>query len=85
MNDLGSGEDERSSPLVEPITDRLSYLAGWNDAKAGRQYGEGRTVRDDPWLVPEEHRPTCPLTAGLPCTSWTCLVDVCADDGRRGI
>lgn len=29
------------------------------------------------WLVPPEHRPTCPLS-DKPCTSWTCLVDVCA-------
>lgn len=28
------------------------------------------------WTVPPEHRPTCPLS-GQPCTSWTCLVDVC--------
>jgi hypothetical protein len=28
------------------------------------------------WLVPPEHRPICPLN-GKPCTSWTCLVDVC--------
>lgn len=27
------------------------------------------------WLVPPLHRPTCP--SGRPCTSWTCLVDVC--------
>jgi hypothetical protein len=30
------------------------------------------------WLVPESHRPTCPLD-GHACTSWTCLVDVCAE------
>lgn len=27
------------------------------------------------WLVPPQHRPTCPT--GRPCTSWTCLVDMC--------
>lgn len=27
------------------------------------------------WLVPPQHRPTCP--SGRSCTSWTCLVDVC--------
>ena len=32
----------------------------------------------DPWLVPEMHRPSCPLS-GEPCRSWTCLVDVCVD------
>lgn len=30
----------------------------------------------DPWVIPLEHRPTCPAD-GKPCTSWTCLVDVC--------
>ncbi len=35
----------------------------------------------DPWLVPPEHRPTCPLD-GQPCTSWTCLVDVCVDEKK---
>lgn len=30
------------------------------------------------WLVPPTHRPTCPLD-NQPCTSWTCLVDVCVD------
>ena len=30
------------------------------------------------WLVPREHRPSCPIS-GKPCTSWTCLVDVCVD------
>jgi hypothetical protein len=34
--------------------------------------------RDDPWTVSLEHRPTCPLDQ-KPCTSWTCLVDVCVD------
>jgi len=35
-------------------------------------------ARHSPWLVPPRHRPTCPLTKE-PCTSWTCLVDVCVD------
>lgn len=39
---------------------------------------------DDPWLVPPDHRPTCPLN-GRPCTSWTCLVDVCVDPTREAI
>lgn len=30
----------------------------------------------DPWTIPPEHRPSCPLN-GQPCSSWTCLVDVC--------
>ena len=33
------------------------------------------------WLVPPEHRPTCPVS-GKPCTSWTCLVDVCVDESQ---
>jgi len=33
------------------------------------------------WTVPPEQRPACPLD-GHPCTSWTCLVDVCADPGE---
>lgn len=70
---------------MTPITDRLSYLAGWHDATAGRQYGEGRTVRDDPWLVPVEHRPTCSLDITKRCTSWTCLVDRCADPERAAM
>lgn len=36
------------------------------------------------WLVPPSQRPTCPLN-GQPCTSWTCLVDVCVDDRRAAI
>ena len=38
----------------------------------------------NPWLVPAEHRPKCPLN-DQPCTSWTCLVDVCVsgDDVSR--
>lgn len=35
-----------------------------------------QVTAEDPWLVPLEHRPTCPLS-GRPCTSWACLVDVC--------
>ncbi len=35
----------------------------------------------DPWVVPPMHRPTCPLDS-QPCTSWTCLVDVCAEPHR---
>ena len=35
----------------------------------------------DPWTVPPEQRPACPLD-GHPCTSWTCLVDFCADPGE---
>jgi len=40
----------------------------------------------DHWTVPSEHRPSCPLD-GRPCTSWTCLVDVCdrpRDPDKRG-
>lgn len=33
----------------------------------------------DAWTVPPEQRPACPLD-GHPCASWTCLVNVCADD-----
>lgn len=33
---------------------------------------------DDPWTVPPSMRPTCTVS-GKPCTSWTCLVDECAD------
>lgn len=33
----------------------------------------------DPWTIPPEQRPACPLD-GHPCSSWTCLVDVCVDD-----
>lgn len=33
------------------------------------------------WLVPPTHRPTCPLDQ-QPCTSWTCLVDVCVDERK---
>ena len=33
------------------------------------------------WLVPPSHRPTCPLD-NQPCTSWTCLVDVCVDEKK---
>lgn len=43
--------------------------------------GETRNGRD-PWLVPPEHRPTCPVS-GEPCTSWTCLVDVCVDTAEH--
>src|SRR5271169_1621699 len=32
----------------------------------------------DAWLVPPEARPTCPLSQ-KPCTSWSCLQDVCVD------
>lgn len=35
------------------------------------------------WLVPPMHRPSCPLT-NKPCTSWTCLVDVCVDESEQG-
>jgi len=44
------------------------------------QYG----IRDEMrrWLVPESHRPTCPLS-GEPCTSWTCLLDVCVDPSKE--
>ncbi len=35
------------------------------------------------WLVPPSHRPTCPLDQ-QPCTSWTCLVDVCVDAKKDG-
>jgi hypothetical protein len=38
---------------------------------------------DRHWLVPRQHRPTCPLD-GEPCTSWTCLVDVCVDGKKEG-
>jgi hypothetical protein len=34
------------------------------------------------WTIPHEQRPACPLD-GHPCTSWTCLVDVC-DEGLPG-
>ena len=38
--------------------------------------------RRDPWTVPPEQRPACPLD-GHPCPSWTCLVDVCVDPGEE--
>lgn len=38
------------------------------------------TEEAERWLVPPEHRPTCPVD-GEPCKSWTCLVDVCV--GKR--
>lgn len=28
------------------------------------------------WMIPKEHRPTCPLS-GKPCPNWTCALDVC--------
>lgn len=34
----------------------------------------------DAWTIPENQRPMCPLS-GKACTSWTCLVDVCAERG----
>lgn len=34
-----------------------------------------------PWTILPEHRPTCPAD-GRPCTSWTCLVEVCVDSRR---
>jgi hypothetical protein len=37
--------------------------------------------RRDAWTVPVEQRPACPLD-GHPCSSWTCLVDVCVDAGE---
>lgn len=61
-----------------PVSDRPSYLAGYNDGKAGRQYGEDRRFEPDPWLVPEEHRPSCAVS-GQPCSSWTCLMDRCVE------
>lgn len=46
---------------------------------------ENKRLKDEAarWLVPESHRPTCPLN-GEPCTSWTCLVDVCVDPTKEG-
>lgn len=35
-------------PEAPPTIHPPSYLAGWNDAKAGRQYGEGRAPSEPP-------------------------------------
>jgi hypothetical protein len=39
-----------------------------------------RLTLETHWIVPDSHRPTCPLS-GKPCTSWTCLLDTCTDGG----
>ena len=73
-------EDGKAGPSI-------ADLSGCN-RRTNRAYGESLVnwelqyaIADEmrKWMVPPAHRPTCPLN-GHPCTSWTCLVDVCADE-----
>lgn len=81
-----------SSSFREALTEPL-----WSDGKAGPSladlahvidYGQANfqvqhAIGDEMrrWMVPPSHRPTCPLDQ-RPCTSWTCLADVCVDERK---
>lgn len=69
--------------MTEPIYDdgkagpSLADLAHVEVTTEMRNFQVQAAIGDEMrrWLVPPQHRPTCP--SGRPCTSWTCLVDVC--------
>lgn len=34
------------------------------------------------WIIPKSHRPSCPIS-NKPCTSWSCVFDVCVGEPLR--
>jgi hypothetical protein len=74
-----SGITPTSRALTE-MADATEELRAVRDRLATVLYHQ---EMESHWLVPPMHRPTCPLD-NKPCTSWTCLVDVCVDAKREG-
>lgn len=62
---------------VEDLRAATAEVRAIGDRVASTLY---RLNIEEKWLVPVQHRPSCPLTS-RPCSSWSCLVDVCAWPG----